>query len=66
MDAKLAVLDKQMEAEATRTGWPDLVVGLGIAALNIDTAHEVWTAARKEGAAVEGCAPWNCSPESWH
>ena len=54
MDVKLAMLDKRMEAEATRTGWPDLVVGLGIAVLNIDTAHEVWTATRKEGASVEG------------
>ena len=27
---------------------PDLAVGLGIAALNADAAHEVWTAARAE------------------
>jgi len=27
---------------------PDLVIGLGIAALNGDAAREVWTAARKE------------------
>ena len=32
----------------TRSGGPDLVVGLGIAALNADAAHEVWSAARKE------------------
>ena len=25
--------------------WPDVVVGLGIAALNMDAAHDVWTAA---------------------
>jgi Co/Zn/Cd efflux system component len=30
--------------------WPDLVVGLGIAVLNIDAAHDVWTAARAEQA----------------
>lgn len=28
--------------------WPDLVVGLGIAAINVDAAWEVWTEARKE------------------
>ena len=30
-----------------RTAWPDLIVGLGIAALNADAAREVWRAARK-------------------
>lgn len=30
------------------SGWPDLIVGLGIAAMNADAAHEVWEAARKE------------------
>ena len=28
--------------------WPDIVVGLGIAALNADAAREVWVAARRE------------------
>lgn len=31
-----------------RSAWPDLAVGLGIAALNAGAAHEVWRAARKE------------------
>lgn len=31
--------------------WPDVVVGLAIAALNIDAAREVWEAARDEYAA---------------
>lgn len=31
-----------------RSAWPDLLVGLGIAALNADAAREVWTAARRE------------------
>ncbi len=31
-----------------RSAWPDLAVGLGIAALNADAAREVWSAARKE------------------
>lgn len=30
------------------TGWPDLIVGLGIAALNADAAHAVFKAARRE------------------
>ena len=31
-----------------RSAWPDLIVGLGIAALNADAAREVFTAARAE------------------
>lgn len=30
------------------TAWPDLIVGLGIGAMNVDAAREVWTAAREE------------------
>jgi Co/Zn/Cd efflux system component len=30
------------------SAWPDLAVGLGIAALNADAAREVWEAAREE------------------
>jgi Co/Zn/Cd efflux system component len=30
------------------SAWPDLIVGLGIAALNADAAREVWQAAREE------------------
>ena len=33
-----------------RSAWPDLIVGLGIAAMNADAAREVWTAARAEHA----------------
>lgn len=31
-----------------RTAWPDLIVGLGIVAMNADAAREVWQAARQE------------------
>ncbi len=31
-----------------RSAWPDVIVGLAIAALNIDAAREVWKAAREE------------------
>lgn len=30
------------------SAWPDLIVGLGIAAMNADAAREVWSAAREE------------------
>lgn len=30
------------------SAWPDLIVGLGIAAMNADAAREVWKAAREE------------------
>jgi Co/Zn/Cd efflux system component len=36
------------------SAWPDLIVGLGIAALNADAAREVWTAAREEHQAAKG------------
>ena len=35
------------------SAWPDLVVGLGIAALNADAAREVFTAARREHLAAQ-------------
>ena len=35
------------------TAWPDLIVGLGIAALNADAAREVWSAARREHQAAQ-------------
>lgn len=35
-------------AFAWRSPWPDLIVGLGIAAMNADAAREVWAAAREE------------------
>ncbi len=31
-----------------QSAWPDLIVGLAIAALNADAAREVWEAAREE------------------
>lgn len=32
----------------TLSVWPDLIVGIGIAAMNLDAAREVWEAAREE------------------
>jgi Co/Zn/Cd efflux system component len=37
-----------------RSAWPDLIVGLGIAALNAGAAAEVWQAARREGQPENG------------
>lgn len=37
-----------------RSAWPDLVVGLGILAINADAARVVWSAARGELRAAEG------------
>jgi Co/Zn/Cd efflux system component len=34
--------------------WPDVVVGLAIAAMNLDAARDVWTAARRERAETTG------------
>lgn len=35
-----------------RSAWPDLIVGLGIALMNVDAAREVWQAAREEHGAT--------------
>jgi Co/Zn/Cd efflux system component len=34
------------------SAWPDLIVGLGIAAMNADAAREVWEAAHGEAKAA--------------
>ena len=39
-------------AYAWHSAWPDLIVGLAIAGMNMDAAREVWQAARKEHAAA--------------
>ena len=39
-------------AFAWRSAWPDLIVGLGTAALNADAAAEVWREAREEFSTV--------------
>jgi Co/Zn/Cd efflux system component len=46
--ANVAMIGTAIVTLYTRSGWPDLIVGLGIAALNADAAREVWSAARKE------------------
>jgi Co/Zn/Cd efflux system component len=46
--ANIAIIAAGLVTAYVRSAWPDLVVGLGIAALNADAAREVWRAARME------------------
>jgi Co/Zn/Cd efflux system component len=46
--ANVAIIATGFVTAATLSAWPDLVVGLGIAAMNADAAREVWEAARAE------------------
>ena len=54
--ANVAIIAAGLVTAATRSAWPDVVVGLGIAALNADAAREVYAAARAERRA-ERAAP---------
>lgn len=40
-----------------RSPWPDLIVGFGIAWMNLDAAKEVWLAAKKEGLSEDASLP---------
>lgn len=51
--ANVAIIGAGLATAATLSAWPDLIVGLGIAAMNADAAHEVWEAARAEHRAAE-------------
>jgi Co/Zn/Cd efflux system component len=46
--ANIAIIAAGAATLFTRSPWPDVVVGLGIACMNIDAAKAVWTAARGE------------------
>lgn len=46
--ANIAIITAGLVTAYTRSAWPDLLVGLGIGALNVDAAREVWRAAREE------------------
>ncbi len=47
--ANVAILGAAAVALAWASGWPDIIVGIGIAAINADAAVKVWRAAQKEG-----------------
>ena len=53
MIANIAIIVAGLLTAATASRWPDIIVGLGIAALNADAAHEVFEAARAEHAAAK-------------
>jgi Co/Zn/Cd efflux system component len=46
--ANIAIIAAGLVTLAWRSIWPDVVVGLGIALMNLDAAREVWEAAREE------------------
>jgi Co/Zn/Cd efflux system component len=46
--ANIAIIGAGFLTAYTHSAWPDLIVGLGILAMNADSAREVWTTAREE------------------
>jgi Co/Zn/Cd efflux system component len=55
--ANVAIIAAGLVTAATLSGWPDLVVGLAIAAINAGAAHEVYMAARQEHRAAAAERP---------
>jgi Co/Zn/Cd efflux system component len=51
--ANVAIVAAGFVTAYTRSAWPDLIIGLGIAAMNADAAREVWKAAREEHSAAD-------------
>lgn len=51
--ANIAIIAAGVLTVYTLSAWPDLIVGLGIAAMNADAAREVWEAAREEHRTAE-------------
>lgn len=45
--ANVAIIGAVLLTVAYPPVWPDVIVGLAIAAINADAAHEVWEAARR-------------------
>jgi Co/Zn/Cd efflux system component len=50
--ANIAIVAAGFVTAFTLSVWPDIIVGLGIAAMNATAAKEVWDAARSEGEAA--------------
>jgi Co/Zn/Cd efflux system component len=51
--ANVAIIAAGFVTAYWHSAWPDLMVGLGIAAMNADAAREVWRAAREEHRAAD-------------
>ena len=55
--ANVAIIIAGIVTAYTLSVWPDVIVGLGIAAMNLDAAREVWGVARQEHkAAIQSTA----------
>jgi len=52
--ANIAIIGAGIATAATASAWPDIVVGLGIFAINFDAAREVFVAAKAEHADARG------------
>lgn len=48
VSANVAIVGAGLVTAYVRSAWPDLIVGLGIALMNADSAREVFSAAREE------------------
>ena len=66
--ANVAIVAAGLLTAATLSVWPDLIVGLGIAALNADAARQVMNAARAERKAAQGLGMGfkGCSAAIYH
>jgi Co/Zn/Cd efflux system component len=51
--ANLAIVAAGLTTLAIPSAWPDLIVGIGIFIINLDAAHEVFVAARRENLSVK-------------
>jgi Co/Zn/Cd efflux system component len=51
--ANIAIIFAGLVTAMTASRWPDLIVGLGIAAINAGAAHEVYETARAEHIAAK-------------
>lgn len=55
--ANVAIVVAALVTRVHPSAWPDLIVGLGIMAVNADAAREVWTAARDEHRSATEATP---------
>lgn len=51
--ANIAIIAAGIVTAMTLSFWPDLIVGMGIALLNLDAANEIWEASNSETADLE-------------
>lgn len=51
--ANIAIIGAGLVTTQIRSGWPDLIVGIGVAYMNADAALAVWRAAKQETLSAE-------------